>query len=393
MSVFFLKNAGMSKLVLTDEFISNTRCPPSRGHLEIFDETISGFYVDFLKSGRSSYRLRIRRSGKLRVVTIGNCAQMGVGEARIIAQKIISTTEQTSFLDTKEANGQVPTLGTFISSHYLPYVKSYKRSWITDESMLRLHILPRLSSLRMDAIKVSDVTELVEEMRGRKYAPGTCNRAIVLLRYAYTLAIRWGLVSTAANPMKDIKNLVDDNRIEHFLTSEQARELLSKARNSDNEMLQWIVLFLLYTGGRKREVLDCRWDDIDFVQQSWRIPKTKSGKVRHVPLSEQALDVLNQVKALYGKHNFLFVFPNVKTGLPYVSLYYSWNTARNTAGLPSIRMHDLRHSFASFLVNAGRSLYEVQEILGHADIRTTSRYAHLSQERLREAVKAVPFLK
>ena len=78
--------------------------------------------------------------------------------------------------------------------------------------------------------------------------------------------------------------------------------------------------------------------------------------------------------------------------MPYSSFYYSWDTARKRAGLPDLRVHDLRHSFASFLVNAGRSLYEVQELLGHSDIRTTSRYAHLSRERLFEAVEAVPQL-
>jgi site-specific recombinase XerD len=86
------------------------------------------------------------------------------------------------------------------------------------------------------------------------------------------------------------------------------------------------------------------------------------------------------------------IFANPKTGLPYVSFFYSWDAARKRAGLPDLRVHDLRHSFASFLVNAGRSLYEVQELLGHADIRTTSRYAHLSRERLFEAVESVPVL-
>lgn len=85
-----------------------------------------------------------------------------------------------------------------------------------------------------------------------------------------------------------------------------------------------------------------------------------------------------------------FVFANPNTGLPFINIFRSWDTARTRAQLPELRIHDLRHSFASFLVNAGRSLYEVQEILGHSDIRTTSRYAHLSQERLFDAVSMVP---
>jgi len=140
----------------------------------------------------------------------------------------------------------------------------------------------------------------------------------------------------------------------------------------------------------------CR--DIDWTQKSWRIPKTKSGKIRHVPLSSGALELLENLKGgvlaeslevnAY-KDTSKPIFANPKTGEPYVSFFYSWNSARIRAGLPDLRVHDLRHSFASFLVTAGRSLYEVQELLGHADIRTTSRYEHLSRERLFAAVESV----
>ena len=138
-------------------------------------------------------------------------------------------------------------------------------------------------------------------------------------------------------------------------------------------------------------MLDARWGDVDMARKLWRIPKTKSGKVRHVPLSAGALQLLAGLRAEHPPLDG-FVFANPRTGLPFVSIFHSWDAARKRAGLPELRLHDLRHSFASFLVNAGRSLYEVQELLGHADIRTTSRYAHLSQERLFEAVEAVPVL-
>jgi integrase len=160
---------------------------------------------------------------------------------------------------------------------------------------------------------------------------------------------------------------------------------------SDNVMLPFIVPFLIYTGARKREVLDAKWDEIDWVQRSWRIPRTKSGKVRHVPLSSGALALLHKLQAEKGLPSAPgdWIFPNPETMKPFVSIFYSWDRARKLAGLPELRMHDLRHSFASFLINAGRSLYEVQELLGHADLRTTSRYAHLSRERLFDAVEVI----
>jgi site-specific recombinase XerD len=110
-----------------------------------------------------------------------------------------------------------------------------------------------------------------------------------------------------------------------------------------------------------------------------------------VPLSAGAYNTMSIVKARSPDNCIdLYVFTNPRTGKPFSSIFYSWDAARIRAGMPDLRIHDLRHSFASFLVNAGRSLYEVQELLGHADIKTTSRYAHLSRERLNAAVECVP---
>jgi len=229
---------------------------------------------------------------------------------------------------------------------------------------------------------------VVEAMRSRDYAAGTINRVLVLLRYGYTLALRWHIDGVDSNPAKELKNLKEDNKIERYLTPEQTTRLLATVRSSQNPLLADIVAFLLFTGARKREALDAKWQDVDWRQKLWRIPKAKSGKVRHVPLSSGALKLLRELKEK-ADPAIEHIFANPRTGKPFVSIFYGWDTARKEAGLPELRIHDLRHSFASFLVNAGRSLYEVQELLGHADIRTTSRYAYLSRERLREAVEVV----
>jgi integrase len=285
-----------------------------------------------------------------------------------------------------------PLVQDFFVNKYLPYVKSYKRSWDTDESMIRNHIVPKLGKLHMGKVSPPDIAVFIESMKAAQYATGTCNRALVLLRYGYALALRWKVPGVESNPIKEIKNIKDDNKIERYLTELQTIALLDAVRQSSSEMLQFIVLFLIYTGARKREVLEARWRDIDWAQKSWRIPKTKSGKVRHVPLSTGAMKLLEhlRLKVRDGLLSEQPIFVNPKTGQPFVSFFFSWNNARIRAGLPDFRIHDLRHSFASYLVNAGRSLYEVQELLGHADIKTTSRYAHLSRERLVAAVEVVP---
>ena len=385
----------MSKTDLTeDSFVCGMVCPEERSHIEVFDPELKGFYCDLLRSGRKSYRLRYRVNGTLRVITLGDAKYVTAAQARTHALKVLSQVRLGIDPSLKKGVPHVlgPTVEEFFNEKYLPYVKSYKRSWDTDECMIRLHLIPQLGRLHMMAMKERDVAAFIEHMKGKGYAIGTCNRALVLLRYGFELAVRWGEFGSDCNPMRLYKNLVNDNKIEHFLSKQQTQTLLVEVRQSENEMLQWIVLYLLYTGARKREVLDAKWADVDIEQRSWRIPKTKSGKVRHVPLSNGAVKVLAEVKEKYGKHAFTFIFANEKTGLPFVSIFYSWDAARIRAGLDHVRIHDLRHSFASFLVNAGRSLYEVQEILGHADSRTTTRYAHLSRDRLQEAVESVPLV-
>jgi integrase len=115
---------------------------------------------------------------------------------------------------------------------------------------------------------------------------------------------------------------------------------------------------------------------------------TKLGRPRHVPVSDAVLRLLESVPR---RPELVYVFANPSTGRPFINIFHAWNTARTSAGLEEVRIHDLRHSFASFLVNAGRSLYEVQKLLGHTQIKTTQRYAHLSQQTLLDAANAANF--
>jgi len=385
---FNLTEIAMPVQKLSDDFVATLSCPEGRAHIEYFDTLIKGLYVDVLANGRMAFRVRYRQDGKKRVHTLGNARLLTVAEARVLARNALRKVIAGG--DPKVVDFPIdgPTIEHFYTQQYLPYVKSYKRSWDTDETMIRNHLVPALGDRAMGCLIPPDIARLVDSMKTRDYAAGTINRVLVLLRYGYTLAIRWRIDGVDTNPAKELRNLKEDNKIERYLSPEQTTRLLVAVRASRNPLLADIVAFLLFTGARKREALDARWQDIDWRQKLWRIPRTKSGKVRHVPLSSGALRVLQGLKEK-ADPTIGHLFANPRTGLPFVSIFYSWDTARKEAGLPELRIHDLRHSFASFLVNAGRSLYEVQELLGHADIRTTSRYAHLSRERLREAVEVV----
>jgi integrase len=261
-------------------------------------------------------------------------------------------------------------------------------------SLLKNHLLPHFGKRYMDEITRQDIVKMHADRKASGAAPGSANRLLIMMRYIFNLTLKWEVPGIKANPCKGIPLMEENNQMERYLSVGEVERLYLAVCKSENTMLKYIVPMLILTGARKREVLDARWRDIDWAQRSWRIPKTKSGKIRHIPLSTGAMNVLEHVrlKVRHGLLNEQAIFANPKTGEPFVSFFYSWNNARIRAGLPEFRIHDLRHSFASHLVNAGRSLYEVQELLGHADIKTTSRYAHLSRERLVAAVEVVPFI-
>jgi integrase len=139
---------------------------------------------------------------------------------------------------------------------------------------------------------------------------------------------------------------------------------------------------------RKCEVLDARWDEIDFNRRLLTVPAepSKSKKPRHIPLSDAAIELL---QSLPRRDDIPWVFFNPRTKKQPVSIFHAWDTIRNRVGLADVRLHDLRHSYASFLVNAGRSLYEVQKLLGHHDPKVTMRYAHLAPGALIDAANVV----
>lgn len=180
------------------------------------------------------------------------------------------------------------------------------------------------------------------------------------------------------NPASKVPLFNVDNKVEHYLDDDQLQRLLVVLRSPDSPRnVCLIALFLLSTGARLNEALQAKWSQIDRRTRVWRIPAavSKSGKIRVVPLNDSALDGLAELDT-EGEFDGLFV--NRQTGKPYTTIMKVWSRLRLKAGLPHFRIHDLRHMYASFLVNAGFSLFCVQQVLGHADSATSARYSHLS---------------
>jgi len=376
----------MAQILLTQQFVKSAICPAGQRKIDFFDTMCKSLVIEVRLTGGKTYYLRYSDTrGKIRQLKLGDERDLSLSKARLMADKRrsqIAMGEDPS--DEKATAKQMPTFAKFIEDQYMPFVKSYKRSWATDVSLLKNHLLPRFGKRYMDDIVRQDIVKMHHDRREAGAAPGSANRLLIMMRYIFNLAVRWEVPGIKANPTKGVPLMEENNKLERYLSVEEAHRLYESVCASDNTMLKYIVPMLILTGARKREVLDAKWSDFDLVRRAWRIPVTKSGQARHVPLSDGAINILDTIP----RSDCEWAFPNPKTKLPYVSIFCSWNTARKQAGLADVRVHDLRHSFASLLINSGRTLYEVQHILGHTQVKTTQRYAHLSKDTLLDASNA-----
>lgn len=378
----------MPIVTLDANVVKNAVCPKNKKKLDLYDTEIKGFMVEVRISGGKTFWFRYRDSQKkLRQQKIGDAKAISIQKARQVATQMRARTQLgESLVGESPKVSSVPTLEEFAWERYMPYLKGYKRSWITDDGVLRNHLLPKFGKKRLNEITHEEVVAFHHAQRASGFAPATVNRFIIILRYAYRLAKKWNVPGAEENPAAGVKMFEENNQRERFLTTDESKILIEMTKKSKNKQLQYIVPLLLLLGCRKNELLRSTWDQFDLDRRFWKIPMSKSGRSRTVPLSKAAIKILHQVPRWEGCS---YVVPNPKTKKPFCTIHDAWNIVRNRAGLHGLRLHDLRHSHASFLVNGHRSIYEVQKILGHSQIETTQRYAHLSQDTLLEAVDTV----
>lgn len=353
------------------------------------DEITQGLMLEVRPSANATWYYRYRaRSGRVRMKRIGCVHQRSVDEARAAALSFMQQVRE-GHDPVEDARAEVApdtSLRDFVQAHYIPHAKSRKRAWAPEQALLDHHVLPAFGHQPLSAVSRMDVVRWHEQTHANGYAVGTCNRILVLLRHIYNCAIRWEVIPKDTNPAQGVKPLKGAAHGERYLSDAELERLLAVLDDYAGRMVADIILLLIFTGARKREVLDARWEHIDRERGILTVPRSKSGKPRYIQLSSAALEVINRQ---FRTDQNPWVFPSPKTGRPLVSIFNAWNTIRYRAGLADVRLHDLRHSFASFLVNSGRSLYEVQALLGHANPRTTMRYAHLSQSSLQDAAEVV----
>jgi integrase len=376
----------MPKVKLDAGIIPLLHCPPDKAKETYFDEAITGFVVEKRRDGGATYALRYKDEyGRQRQYKIAHTADVTFAEAKREAIRVKGRVSVgRNPVEERKANRTIPTV-TELSVRYLDYAKTYKRSHDIDERYLRLHLLSKFGKLHLDQLDQTEIMEWLQSKVKEGYAQATVNRWQVILSHMMRMAKKWGLPGAERNPLEGVKQKDANNKIERYLNAAETKRLKEAVDASPNPMLKYIVALLLLTGCRKRELLDAKWEEVNLERKVWRIPTSKTGKPRHVPLSEDAIAVFREIPR-FG--NCPYIVPNPKTLKPFTAIYNSWDSARRAANLPDVRIHDLRHSAASNLVNSGQSLYVVAKVLGHASTRTSERYAHLDAGVLLEAVNA-----
>lgn len=364
-------------------------CPETKQKIDFYDETLAGLILTVQSTGRKTLSLRYRdEHNRQRQYKLGNFPDISFDKAKREAIKVRSrVVVGDNPAQERYVTRRIPTIEE-LSEKYLDYVRTYKRSADIDARYLKHHVNPKYGKMHLDQLDQTEIMEWLDsKVRVDGYAQATVNRWQVILCHMYRMAKKWGIPGSERNPLEGVQQKPCNNEIERFLTSDEAKRLQAAVEASSNSQLKFIVALLLLTGCRKRELLDATWDEFQLERQMWRIPmhRAKTSKTRHVPLSKAAMEVLAQVPRWEGCP---YVVPNPATLKPYHSVFNAWDKARTAAGLPDVRMYDLRHSAASNLVNSGQSLYVVRTILGHSQTKTTQRYAHLASETLLAAANA-----
>ena len=379
------------KTNLSQVFVKRVVC--EQGKQEFYDSEIKGLVLEVRANGAKTYYVRTKGADGKRVAKkIGDAKVISVKDARAKAIKLKRKIESQVDNLTLEAedSGQGMTLVEFYNDHYFPYIKKQIKSYETNISVFKNHILPAFGLKNMVEIKKSEIITLHSNMvQIKKLAPATANKVLIFISHAFNVAMQLEIKGIEVNPASKIKPYLLNNAKERYLTKDEATRLIDAINQTEQNIhLKYIIPMLILTGARRGEVLKAKHEDFNLNQLCWTIPTSKSGKKRVLPITPQLLELYKSIP----KDDTPYLFASAKSKKPYVTIYVSWNSARTRAGLKDLRMHDLRHSFASALVNNGRSLYEVQTLLGHSTSKMTQRYAHLSNENLMKAASCAETL-
>lgn len=375
----------MPKVKLDSAFCLAAQCEEGKRKTDWYDTAVTGFVLECRSTGGKTYYLRYDQDGRQKQHKIAAYGDVTFAAAKKAAERLRSDVVMGGDPAAAKADARAVPLYSELAAQHMVDAELTQRSFSTTEGYMRKHIVPRWGRTRLTDIDGRAVAHWLKAKRDEGLAPATVEKLRMILSRSFVLGKRWGVAGCETNPAQAVERKPVDNARERYLTAEEAQRLREAASRSRNPLLRPIVDLLMLTGARVGELLAARWEEVDLERRSWLIPKSKTGRARRVPLSQAALDVIAAIPRIDGCP---WMLANPETGRPFVSIKNGWQAARAAAGLPGLRVHDLRHSAASFMVNSGVDLFAVGKVLGHASYQSTQRYAHLASDTLLAAVEA-----
>jgi integrase len=352
-----------------------------------WDDDLKGFGVRVRTSGRKVYLLQYRSGGRTRRVGLGIHGNVTPDEARRhakeLAGRVARSEDPAEEIRTRRVAPTVAALCDQFMSVYVPdnckpsTCAEYRRS-------VEIFIKPRIGSLKLLDVKRSHIAQLHQELR---HIPYQANRTLGVLKRMFSLAGLWDLVPDGTNPCRHVKPYPETER-ERFLSPEEYDRLWSTLAELEAEQPGMrsavnAIRLLALTGCRLGEIQKLRWEYVR--EDKLKLPDGKTGP-RTVYLSPEAVAVLNAIEQLPDNP---YVITGTVPGQHLTDLQRPWRRIRARAGLENVRIHDLRHSFASAAVTNGESLPMIGKLLGHKSVKTTARYAHLADEPVQAAASRV----
>jgi integrase len=374
---------------LTDAAVK--RLPkPAAGNRLTFDDAVAGFAARVTASGHRGFVLNYEtREGRQRRYTIGSLGDWTASDARAEARQLRQVIDQGEDpMAEIEAERAAPTMAELcdrFEQEHLPR----KRPGTADDyrQMLDNHIRPHLGRhTKVADVRFADVEALHRKIT-RSGATYAANRCTAIVSKMFSLAVRWGYRET--NPARGVERNTEYRR-QRYLTADELVRLLQALAGHHDRQAANIIRVLLMSGARRGEVLAMRWADLDLTAGTWSKPasSTKQKEAHTVPLSAPARQLLSEIHKQQRPRG-KYVFPSTgKTGHVTEPKKF-WAALCKAAGISGLRIHDLRHSFASQLASGGASLPLIGALLGHSNPTTTQRYAHLFQDPQRAAVERV----
>jgi integrase len=387
-------------------------CPVGRDREFLWDDALAGFGVGVFPTGRKVYVAQYRQHGRSRRANLGEHGRLTPDEARSLAKKLLGVVETGA--DPIEARRDARAVRTFgeVAEEFLRQHVAAKRKSRTEESYretLMKHVYPAIKSRRIVDVRRSDLAKLHSAM---EETPSAANRTLAVVSSVWNWAARREEVSAVANPCLGIERYPENAR-ESFLTSDEFARLGDALRLAETTGLEWsidetkpkanrapkpenrlrtldpfavaAIRLLILTGARLREILNLKWAYVDCERGLLNLPDSKTGK-KSVYLSAAALSVLSSLPRIEGNPH---IIAGSRSGEPRADLKKPWAAISKAAGLDGLRLHDLRHSFASIGAGASLGLHVIGKLLGHSQPATTARYAHLDADPMRRAVDSI----